>query len=131
MLGRKKKKNAKEHHHIRQLMDGDFNPIESLEKAQHDPSGYVIFHGDEGGQIYATIPAKQVNCSEAKLREILHKIDARYWNDPRSADVYYEHGMPGNEIPGGMGGGRLENELWVHTSLKEIYGIIKKDLTKE
>lgn len=117
--------------HIRGLLDSTFTPLSSLKAAQEDDSGYVVFHGDDGGQIYITCPAKQVKCSERELKEILHKVDARYWNNPRTADVYFEHARPGHGVPGGMGGGLLDVKLWIHPELVDLKDVIKKDLLSE
>lgn len=118
------KRSAKKVHHIREVFDKNFKEIRSLEDAKNDSGGYVVFHGDEGGQVYLTIPARQVNCTEADLSVLLAKIDHECWDNPRTSLVYFEHGEPGQSIPGGMGGGVLTDGLWLHDKITPMRSMV-------
>jgi hypothetical protein len=103
---------------IRELIDDNFSPIASYGEAKEDPSGYAVMHGDDGGQIYLTVPLSRIKASQEELADLLRRIDAKEWNDPRTRLLYYEHGSVGQEISGGMGGGILTDGLWLHPALK-------------
>jgi hypothetical protein len=103
----------------------------SLLEAQRHPNGVVILEGDWGGQIYLVIPANQVSCSEETLHQLLLDIDAREWpnNEPESsARVCFERRELGEGIAGGMGGGVVRSELWVHPRLASLTGAIAEVL---
>jgi len=102
---------------IRELIDDDFLPIASFNEAKQDPWSYAVMHGDEGGQIYLTVPLSRIGASEEELEHLLQTIDTQLWNDPRGRSLYYEHGSVGQEISGGMGGGVLTDGLWLHPAL--------------
>jgi len=89
----------------------------SLDAAQHDPEGVVVLEGDEGGQIYAVCPASLVRCGQDALQQLLRDIDAMVWNDPSSARVCYERLPLGSGVSGGMGGGLVQDSLWLHPNL--------------
>lgn len=106
-----------------------YRAFRSLTEAQADPDGVVIFEGDDGGQIYLVCPARAVRCSEDMLRVLLQDVDARGWNDPTAARVFFEALPVEAAVPGGMGGGRVTNALWVHATLssrtREIQEVIE------
>jgi hypothetical protein len=89
----------------------------SLNDAQNDPEGVVILEGDDGGQIYAVCPVSLIRCNEEALRRLLRDIDALIWNDPSSARLCYERLPVGSGVSGGMGGGVVQNSLWLHPHL--------------
>jgi hypothetical protein len=88
-----------------------------LAEAQADPRGIVVFEGDFGGQIYAVARASFVRCAPERLQALLAEIDAVHWSEPDAARVYFESSQPGSGIAGGMGGGIVPAELWVHPKL--------------
>lgn len=89
----------------------------SLESAQSDANGVVIFEGDDGGQIYATVRAAFVRCDEAQLARLLAELDSLHWSAPDMASISYESAPVGTLIAGGMGGGMVTSEVWVHPEL--------------
>lgn len=91
--------------------------LHSLIEAQAVPDGVVVFEGDDGGQIYLVVRASEVHCSEEELVDLLADIDAAEWADPSMARIYYERGAIGSGIAGGMGGGLVTADLWVHPQL--------------
>ena len=97
----------------------------SLREAQNDPEGVVILEGDEGGQIYAVCPASLVRCSEETLQQLLVDIDGLVWNDLTSARLCYERLAIGSGVSGGMGGGLVQNSLWLHPKLEKL-GLFEK-----
>ena len=91
----------------------------SLSEAQADPDGVVVFEGDDGGQIYAVARAAFVTCSESRLRVLLSELDALSWADPDSARLCFESLPIGSGVAGGMGGGIVTADLWVHPKLQQ------------
>lgn len=79
--------------------------------------GVVDLEGDEGGQIYLTCSAAMVKCGEDSLRKVLMYLDERAWNDPSSAHIYYEKLDVGEGVAGGMGGGLVTEDIWIHSNL--------------
>jgi hypothetical protein len=90
----------------------------SLQEAKFDPDGVVIFEGDYGGQIYLVARAQYVCCSEAQLQSLLLELDASAWADPEGTRVYFESLPVGTGVAGGMGGGTVAAEVWVHADLR-------------
>lgn len=103
----------------------------SLAEAKSDGDGVVVFEGDWGGQIYLVARASYVQCSEAVLRQLVLDLDARQWKDPDAARVYYERQPVGSGISGGMGGGVVLPDVWVHDRLRGLEGTIRRVLTGE
>ena len=56
---------------------------------------------------------------EAALERLLRELDAVAWpgNDPGSASIRYERRSPGDTVPGGMGGGEVREDVWIHPEL--------------
>jgi hypothetical protein len=96
---------------------GPYQALHSLAEAQSGPDGAVVLEGDYGGQIYLVAPARKVSCSEEALGQLLADIDAGEWADPEGARVYYERHTLGSGIAGGMGGGIVAADVWVHPKL--------------
>lgn len=93
-----------------------FRPLASLAEAKAADDGVVILQGDDGGQVYLVCPASLVRCAEATLEQLLIDLDELAWpgNDPNMRRVYYERLATGSGVPGGMGGGRVAAEPWIH-----------------
>lgn len=89
----------------------------TLREAQADSAGVVIFEGDYGGQIYLVAAASYVRCDEDQLRKLLAELDGLAWDDPDGAGVYFESRPAGAGMAGGMGGGLVAPELWLHPKL--------------
>ena len=69
---------------------GDYEAIKSLHEAQARADAAIVMEGDYGGSIYLTCPARLVRCDEPALRQLLHDLDERDWDDPEGAALYYE-----------------------------------------
>lgn len=81
---------------------------------------WLVLEGDWGGQIYLTIPWRLVG-QDALVGALLHWLDWLAWEcnegDGARASLYdpAEHGEdPEEGIAGGMGGGALDDGLWLH-----------------
>lgn len=92
----------------------------SLEDAQNDDNGVMIMEGDDGGTIYVVCPARRVRCSQQTLERLLCDIDAHVWNEPDMAHIFYERATIGQGIAGGMGGGLVTDDIWVHAKLNHL-----------
>ena len=97
----------------------EYRGIDSLKNAKKTKNCYLVMDGDDGGQIYLVFPAKQINCNEVVLVKLLNEIDQMEWNDQSMASFYYEIHDLGSIVSGGMGGGKVENDLWVHENLNQ------------
>ena len=105
------------------MADGQGQPyaaLRSLSDAKSATDGVVILEGDDGGQIYAVVRARDVKCTEETLQLLLHDLDAREWNDPTMAHIFYERRGIGEGVAGGMGGGTVQEGLWVHDRLRHL-----------
>jgi hypothetical protein len=96
-----------------------YHPLDSLTAAQADPHGIAVLEGDDGGQIYIVCPAHLIKCSEKVLNHLLSDIDVIEWpgNDPTMRRIYFESRLPGQGVPGGMGGAKVGDDIWIHPSL--------------
>lgn len=92
--------------------------IASLAEARAVPDAAVVLQGDDGGQVYLTCPVALVRSDEAGLRWLLRLIDARNWNDPTMATIYFRVLPVGSAVGGGMGGGRVIAGAWLHPELE-------------
>jgi hypothetical protein len=87
----------------------------SLDQARADPNAAVVLEGDDGGQIYAVFPAGRVDISAASLQQLLRDLDAIAWpGQPDMARVVYERLPVGSGVAGGMGGGLVATDGWIH-----------------
>jgi hypothetical protein len=103
----------------------------SLAEAKGADDGVAVFEGDWGGQIYLVVRAFYIRCSESVLRQLLEDLDALRWCEPEGARVYYEQHPVGAGISGGMGGGAVNPEVWVHEELREHDPVIRRVLRGE
>jgi len=87
----------------------------SMPKKQKKGIEYYVLEGDYGGQIYLTVPVSQV--PEAKVLAALAVIDAIEWFGNGGDDRNIQKGRPGKVTGGGMGGGRFERSLWLHSNI--------------
>ena len=101
-----------------------YRPLNSYEEARTLGDAYVVMEGDWGGQIYLVTPMRLVTCQEETLRHLLMDLDDIGWptNDSEGTGLYYERYHIGQIVPGGMGGGKALDDLWVHGEFAE-YGI--------
>jgi hypothetical protein len=105
---------------VSQAHGTEYLALTSLTAARECKDGVVIFEGDEGGTIYLTVPALQVVCSEATLKQLLLDIDEMCWRDRSSVHLVYEALPVGSGVAGGMGGGRVMDTLWLHPELENL-----------
>ncbi len=96
--------------------------LPSLADAQCHDDGVVVLEGDDGGQIYAVFPAREVRCTEDNLVHLLRDIDmiATPGLSDDSRAVFFERHDLGSTIAGGMGGGRVERGGWIHPELRDL-----------
>ena len=93
-------------------------PNITLEEAKKHKNVYVIFEGYCGEIIYLTCPVNKVKCNDKELQELLKYIEENYWNDITYSRVYFEIVEDNQKnIDGGMGGGKLKDELWIHPEI--------------
>jgi hypothetical protein len=97
-----------------------YRAFRSLSEAQAVPDGLVVMEGDYGGQIYLTCPASHVGCDQATLELMLRDLDALSWKELAGAQVFYERGLPGSGVSGGMGGGLIVDDVWIHPELQKL-----------
>ena len=88
-----------------------------LADAKRDPEGIVVFEGDYGGQIYAVARASFVRCEESQLAILMAELDGLGWQDLEGAGVHFESQPIGSVVSGGMGGGQVASDVWVHPQL--------------
>ncbi|MCX6782279.1 MAG: hypothetical protein NTW66_04150 [Candidatus Magasanikbacteria bacterium] len=103
--------------------------LKNFDSAKKALNGVVVFEGDWGGQVYLSCPMKYVKCSENVLKKLLRDIDASEWdcNKGIGTNLTYYKAKPGDGICGGMFGGVVEDELWIHPDIAED----KKELIKK
>lgn len=94
--------------------------FDTLELARANPDALVIMEGDDGGQIYLTVPVRLVRCSQQALERLLSDVDGCQWRDSSSAGVYFEAGKTGARAAGGMGGGAIIDGVWLHKELEHL-----------
>ena len=97
-----------------------YRAFASLEEAARAPDGFVIFEGDDGGQIYLVAPAGAVQCGEDALIQLLADLDQLSWADSSAAAIVYERHAVGDGIAGGMGGAVARAEPWLHPELRRL-----------
>jgi hypothetical protein len=103
--------------------------FESFEEAKKASNGGVVLEGDWGGQIYLTCPLKYVKCDEQTLKKLLREIDNFEWdcNEGDGTHMTYIRANAGDGVGGGMGGGVVEDGLWIHPDIADD----KKELIKK
>ena len=99
--------------------ESPFQPLGSLAAARDVPDGVVILEGDYGGQIYLVAPASRVACSEGALLHLLRDLDEIAWpgSERDASTLRYERLPLGSTVPGGMGGARVDGDVWIHVEL--------------
>jgi hypothetical protein len=99
-----------------------FTILSSFKEAKEASDGAVVLEGDGGGQIYLTCPMRHVKCSEETLNKLLHEIDKLEWycNEGWGVRTYYRRAESGDGVWGGMGGGIVEDELWIHPDICSV-----------
>lgn len=99
---------------------------------------WLVLEGDWGGQIYLTVPWRLLG-EDPKVLPLLKDLDREAWpsnrGEGRNAYLYSprEREQQGRGVPGGMGGGRLTDDLWLHRTFafgwrqtaRELLGLVK------
>ena len=100
--------------------------LRNLDEARAAEDGVVVFEGDWGGTIYATVPVKYLSetISHQELSQLAVTLEKIHWDcniDEDSPEggsrMYYKRAVPGDGILGGMGGGCVMDGLWTHPGL--------------
>lgn len=89
----------------------------NLVEAKLDRNSVAVLEGDWGGQIYLVVRASHVQCDEVQLQTLLAELDDLEWAEPDGAGLYFESREIGQPVPGGMGGGAVAAEFWLHPRL--------------
>jgi len=126
-----------EHHstvsHIMNAKQGtEYLPLKSLEEAKQHDDAIVVLEGDYGGIIYATCPVKHLkeNITSQEISDLCKALERKYWGYGTSKvpdcipqeggwDVNYQRLAVGRGVWGGMGGGKVEDGLWIHSKLSD------------
>ncbi len=76
---------------------------------------WLVFEGDWGGQIFLTVPWNLVG-PKSRIYDLLVRLDKLAWSSNKGGGrlVYLVTGNEENVVTGGMGGGKLEEGLWLH-----------------
>jgi len=106
-----------------------YRTFRSLLEAKSSPDSIAVFEGDYGGQIYVVARVSVISCSEQVLLSLLSELDSLKWKDPQGARLYFEEAEIGQPIPGGMGGGRVIEGIWVHSRLQQYSAKVEDVLT--
>jgi hypothetical protein len=96
-------------------------PYDSLDAARVDKDAIVILSGDDGGQVYLTCPVAKVECSESSLGTLLTEMGIFAWGD--GEDMYFERARPDRLVSGGMGGGPVEDDVWIHRDFRNLFEV--------
>ncbi|MGH7727813.1 MAG: hypothetical protein ACREM2_03315 [Vulcanimicrobiaceae bacterium] len=91
----------------------------SLEEARSDAESATVLCGDDGGQIYLTVPTRYVACDERTLRGLLVALDAMEWNEPAMATLAFRRAPVGSNLFAGLGGATVIDGVWVHPRLED------------
>jgi hypothetical protein len=103
-----------------------YTPLKNLEEAKNHPDSVIIFEGDYGGIIYATIPVSMIKCSEEELESVLEILG----EGEEGNAIFYERKAIGEPVPGGLGGGLIIDGLWIHQFCLNYKNEVEKILFK-
>jgi hypothetical protein len=105
---------------MHEVHDLPYKSFASLAEARRDPDAAVVLSGDDGGQIFLTVPVRLLRCDTAALGSLLSDLDAvSMMPIPPSSDVELEVRPVGTGVMGGMGGGVIIEGVWIHPELPE------------
>ena len=96
-----------------------YAPLRTLAEARAADDGVVVLEADWGGQILVVARAATVACDETVLGQLLLDLDELTWpgNELKGIALCFERVPVGAGIAGGMGGGRVTEDVWVHAEL--------------
>ncbi len=71
-----------------------------------------------------------MTCDEAALARLLRELDGAAWpgSDGSGAEIGYERLREGERVPGGMGGGEVTGDVWIHEELRAREAVIREVL---
>jgi hypothetical protein len=100
---------------------GSYVAYASRDEAAADPDAAMVMEGDWGGQIYVATPLTEVAASDEALMELLAVLDRIAWqhNGGDGCAIRFERAPVGSGVAGGMGGGRVDEAIWVHDEFVE------------
>jgi hypothetical protein len=95
---------------------GSYVAYASREEAAADPDAAMVIEGDYGNQIFVACPLRAVTASDEDLEAPLHELDRIAWGRDyaEACDIRFERAPVGSGVAGGMGGGRVDEAIWVH-----------------
>lgn len=102
---------------LHQARGTPYRAVASLDEARAEADFAVVLSGDDGGQVYLTAPVTVVRCEEPALRQLLADIDSVEWAAPEATSLAFEDLPVGSGVLGGMGGGLVADDVWVHPQL--------------
>lgn len=102
-------------------MGYEYVAYHSLDEARADNEAIVILQGDSGGQIYLTCPVNKIKCAQATLAQLLDEMGCFAWGD--GEEMYFERVSPHRFVSGGMGGGCVEDDVWIHPEFRDLLHI--------
>lgn len=96
---------------------------------------HLVVEGDWGGQIYLSVPFGMLLAGCEQIDLLAKKIDRFCWPSNRDDgvsvyEVETEAESESESIPGGMGGGRIIEGLWLHEEIERFRGGIEGLLLK-
>lgn len=97
----------------------DYAAYATLAEARQDPDAALIMEGDYGGQIYLACPVSVVAADEAVVEMLLRDVDELGW-DGDGSGIRYERLPVGSGVMGGMGGGLVSADIWVHEEYVQL-----------
>ena len=111
------------------------NPFQYIQENLEKKDVYLSMIGDDGGQVYLTIPITYLKNLNSMIRiERLHiALDTLCWfcNEGEMMQWYFVEDVKTEQGFGGMSGSKLIDKLWVHQELNEFYDVIYSILTCE
>ncbi len=103
----------------KQCRPGQSRRITSLDEAKTLDDGVVVLTSDDGGQVLVVARAEAVQCDEVALLALLADLDELAWpsNNMQGSALSFREAAVGSHIGGGMGGGWVTADVWIHESL--------------
>jgi hypothetical protein len=96
-----------------------YAPVRTLAEAKATDDGVVVLEAEWGGQILVVARAAMVACDETALCRLLLDLDELTCpeDELEGTALCFERAPVGTGIAGGMGGGRVSEDVWVHAEL--------------
>ena len=78
---------------------------------------------------FVVVHASDVKCKDSLLFGLLQFLDRIEWDDPDGANIYYESRLVNSGVSGGMGGGAVMDQMWIHPRLQPYAGLTTEVLS--